>query len=159
MQDIRTKEKLTIYIVESEHAVKELRKKAVDSFYSILEKLKKQNEVNIEELISKSPIPKENEVFISIQKLPKVIKLFSILEKIEKLKPRSIRDLAEKTGRDFRAVYTDVMSLHNLGLIELENEGRSRKPVALYDKIEVKFYGGSMTFSLRKEVRETQQVV
>ena len=84
MQDIRTKEKLTIYIVESEHTVKELRKKVVDSFYSILEKLKKQNEVNIEELISKSPIPKENEVFISIQKLPKVVKLFSILEKIEK---------------------------------------------------------------------------
>jgi predicted transcriptional regulator len=124
----------------------------VDSFYSILEKLKKQNEVNIEELISKSPIPKENEVFISIQKLPKVIKLFSILEKIEKLKPRSIRDLAEKTGRDFRAVYTDVMSLHDLGLIELENEGRSRKPVVLYDKIEIKFYGESITL-------ETQQVV
>jgi predicted transcriptional regulator len=152
MQDIRTEKKLTIYIVESEHTVKELRKKVVDSFYSILEKLKKQNEVNIEELISKSPIPKENEVFISIQKLPKVIKLFSILEKIEKLKPRSIRDLAEKTGRDFRAVYTDVMSLHDLGLIELENEGRSRKPVVLYDKIEIKFYGESITL-------ETQQVV
>jgi len=145
--------KLTIYVMKSENEVRKMREKAINSFYSIVEAIKKHDTVNVEELISNSPIPKENEVFISVQKLPKVIKLFSILEKIEKLKPKSIRDLAEKIGRDFRAVYTDVMSLHDLGLIELENEGRSRKPVVLYDKIEVKFYSRSMTFFPEKVSR------
>jgi predicted transcriptional regulator len=154
-----TDNKLIIYVVKNEGEVRKLREKAINSFYSIVETIKKHDTVNVEELINNSPIPKENEVFISIQKLPKVMRLFSLLEEIERLKPRSIRDLAEKTGRDFRAVYTDVMSLHDLGLIELENEGRSRKPVVLYDKIEIKLYGGSMTLSLRKEAEETKQAV
>ena len=58
--------KLTIYVMKSENEVRKMREKAINSFYSIVEAIKKHDTVNVEELISNSPIPKENEVFTDV---------------------------------------------------------------------------------------------
>ncbi len=66
--------------------------------------------------------------FLTPQKL-------QILEAIKKYKPRSIRELAEKVGRDVKNVYFDVKELERIGLIELHSDGRAKRAELKYNEI------------------------
>ncbi len=49
----------------------------------------------------------------------------------------SIRDLARRLDRDVRQVHDAVTELEALGLVELEEEGRRKRPTVWYDSITV----------------------
>jgi len=49
----------------------------------------------------------------------------------------SIRDLARRLDRDVRQVHDAVTELETLGLVELEKEGKRKKPTVWYDSITV----------------------
>lgn len=49
----------------------------------------------------------------------------------------SIRDLARRLDRDVRQVHDAVTELETLGLVELEEEGKRKKPRVWYDSITV----------------------
>ncbi|MBO8179862.1 MAG: hypothetical protein H0Z19_05190 [Archaeoglobus sp.] len=66
--------------------------------------------------------------FLTPQKL-------QILEAIKKYKPKSIRELAEKVGRDVKNVYLDVKDLERVGLIELHNSGRAKRVELKYNEV------------------------
>ncbi len=66
--------------------------------------------------------------FLTPQKL-------QILEAIKKYKPKSIRELAEKVGRDVKNVYLDVKDLERVGLIELHNTGRAKRVELKYNEV------------------------
>ena len=66
--------------------------------------------------------------FLTPQKL-------QILEAIKKYKPKSIRELAEKVGRDVKNVYLDVKELERVGLIELHNSGRAKRVELKYNEV------------------------
>ena len=58
-----------------------------------------------------------------------------ILEAVKKFKPRSIRELAEKIGRDVKNVYLDLKELERIGLIELKPHGRAKKVELKFNQI------------------------
>jgi predicted transcriptional regulator len=62
-----------------------------------------------------------------------------ILARIPVLKPKSIAALSRSLGRDFKNVYSDVVFLADLGLIELKEEGKRKTliPMARFGGIEV----------------------
>lgn len=66
--------------------------------------------------------------FLTPQKL-------QILEAVKKFKPKSIRELAEKVGRDVKNVYLDVKELEKVGLIELKPFGRAKRVELKYNQI------------------------
>ena len=66
--------------------------------------------------------------FLTPQKL-------QILEAIKKHRPRSIRELAEKVGRDVKNVYLDVKELERIGLIELHTSGRAKRAELKYNEV------------------------
>jgi len=66
--------------------------------------------------------------FLTPQKL-------QILEAVKKFKPRSIRELAEKIGRDVKNVYLDLKELERIGLIELKPHGRAKKVELKFNQI------------------------
>jgi len=66
--------------------------------------------------------------FLTPQKL-------QILEAIKKYRPRSIRELAEKVGRDVKNVYMDVKELEKAGLVELHNSGRAKRVELKYNEV------------------------
>jgi len=49
----------------------------------------------------------------------------------------SIRDLARRLDRDVRQVHDAVTELETLGLVELEEEGKRKRPTVWYDSITV----------------------
>ena len=51
--------------------------------------------------------------------------------------PSSIRELARSVDRHPPEVLDDVHELADYGLLELESEGRSRRPVVWYDELDV----------------------
>lgn len=61
-----------------------------------------------------------------------------ILTAIPLLKPKSISALAKAIKKDFKNVYSDVMFLADLGLIDLREEGARKTvaPVAKFSEIE-----------------------
>ncbi|MBO8183112.1 MAG: ArsR family transcriptional regulator [Archaeoglobus sp.] len=66
--------------------------------------------------------------FLTPQKL-------QILEAVKKYKPKSIRELAEKVGRDIKNVYMDLKELEKAGLVELESSGRAKRASLKYNEI------------------------
>ncbi len=66
--------------------------------------------------------------FLTPQKL-------QILEAVKKFKPKSIRELAEKVGREVKNVYLDVKELKKVGLIELKPSGRAKKVELKFNQI------------------------
>lgn len=62
-----------------------------------------------------------------------------ILAMIPQLKPQSIAHLARAMKKDFKNIYSDVMFLSKLGLIELHEEGprKTLVPVAKFNEIEL----------------------
>jgi predicted transcriptional regulator len=66
-----------------------------------------------------------------------------LLHAIREYRPRSIKELAERVGRDFKNVNADVHYLARLGLVELAREDGSgakgrKAPRVLCDEIEVR---------------------
>lgn len=63
----------------------------------------------------------------------------ALLRAIRQHTPESMRDAAEIVDRDFKEVHRNLTELAELGVIELVNDGRSKRPVAQYDEIEVHY--------------------
>jgi predicted transcriptional regulator len=60
-----------------------------------------------------------------------------LIRTIAREEPESIRELARLVDRDVRQVHDAVTELETLGLIELDEEGRAKKPTVWYDSISV----------------------
>jgi predicted transcriptional regulator len=68
-----------------------------------------------------------------------------MLARIPEIKPKSIAALARSLERDFKNVYSDVMFLAEVGLVELRKEGprKMSAPVVRCTGIEVDFRRGA----------------
>lgn len=60
-----------------------------------------------------------------------------LLEAIVEHEPQSIRELTRVVDRNPPEVLENVNELADYGLVELEEEGRSKRPVVWYDEINV----------------------
>jgi predicted transcriptional regulator len=85
---------------------------------------------------------KDEIIFTSLEAAAKVFTKgrMEILQTIMKENPRSIYDLANILGKDFKNVYIDVNYLRDVGLIELRESKDSPtglKPVARFSGIEL----------------------
>jgi len=60
-----------------------------------------------------------------------------LLEAIVEHNPASIRELARLVDRNPPKVLENVNELADYGLLELEEEGRAKRPVVWYDEIDV----------------------
>ena len=60
-----------------------------------------------------------------------------LLRAIRQHKPESMREAAELVERDFKEVHRNLTELEALHVIELEQEGRSKRPVVRFDEIDV----------------------
>ena len=60
-----------------------------------------------------------------------------LLEAIVGTEPASIRDLADAVDRHPPDVLANVRELEDYGLLELEQDGRAKRPVVRYDEIDV----------------------
>jgi len=82
-----------------------------------------------------------NEEVISVPSIEILGKILSpprieILLVVPRLKPQSINALAKALKKNFKNVYNDIQFLADLGLIEIEENGRKAKPIAKYKMIE-----------------------
>lgn len=62
-----------------------------------------------------------------------------LLRAIRQHRPESMRAAADLVDRDFKQVHQNLTELSELGVIELVPEGRSKRPVAQYDDIQVHY--------------------
>jgi len=60
-----------------------------------------------------------------------------LIRTVAREEPESIRGLARLLDRDVRQVHDAVTELETLGLLNFDEEGRSRKPKVWYDSISV----------------------
>ncbi len=58
-----------------------------------------------------------------------------LLETIAEHRPASIRETARLVERDVKNVHTELSELARLGIIRFEEEGRSKRPVFLYQRL------------------------
>ena len=84
----------------------------------------------------------DSEPTLSIENLETFGRVFrptnlELLEAIVDHRPTSIRDLARTVDRHPPEVLDNVHELADYGLIELEDDGRSKRPVIWYDEIDV----------------------
>jgi predicted transcriptional regulator len=63
----------------------------------------------------------------------------ALLRAIRQHEPESMREAAEIVDRDFKQVHHNLTELSELGVIELVDGGRSKRPVTQYDDIEVHY--------------------
>lgn len=68
------------------------------------------------------------EDFADVERLMRTSNLV-LLEAIVDEQPESIRQAAEAVGRDYREVHRNLKELEELGVIEFEENGASKKPV------------------------------
>lgn len=64
-------------------------------------------------------------------------KNLELLRTIARKEPESIRETARLVDRDVRQVHQNLIELEELGLIDFETDGRSKRPHVWYDTIEV----------------------
>lgn len=64
-------------------------------------------------------------------------KNLELLQTICRREPASIRETARLVDRDVRQVHRNLEELEDLGLIEFESEGRTKRPYVWYDEIDV----------------------
>ena len=90
--------------------------------------------------------PVLNEVFVSLDELARALtpRRAELLAKIQEFKPESIKELADRIGRDFKNVYNDLQVLASIGLVDLEKEGRATK-VSVPDEIVFKWEDEKIT--------------
>ena len=93
-----------------------------------------------------------DEVFLTVEELGRILtpRRIELLQKIRELKPSSIKELAEKIGRDFKNVYNDLIVLHGAGFVEFEEDGKSRRPYLPYDELEFKLDEGTLNILEKK---------
>lgn len=60
-----------------------------------------------------------------------------LLEAIAEHEPASIREAAELVGRGHKEVLQNIDELEQLGLIDLEQDGRAKRPRTRYRKLEI----------------------
>ena len=87
------------------------------------------------------PAEREEELyFADLATLRKALspKRLALLWAIVEHHPHSVRDLAERVGRDIKNVSQDLTFLSRLGLVELKEtrRGTSRTPTLPYDEID-----------------------
>jgi hypothetical protein len=58
-----------------------------------------------------------------------------LLETIRKTRPKSVRELAITSKRDYKNVYDDLKALVEAGLAEIVLEGRKSRPVCVADEV------------------------
>jgi predicted transcriptional regulator len=77
--------------------------------------------------------------FSSAQSVGKLIDdNWPLLQEIRRHPPRSMTELAERTGRSLSNLSRTLKSLEQRGLVSIEaGEGLSKRPVVGYDRIEV----------------------
>lgn len=80
--------------------------------------------------------------FISVGSIEELNRILTpqrkrLLDVVRKYKPSSIRELAEKLGRDYKNVYDDVVFLERIGFLKLERRGKRLVPVVDYDTIDI----------------------
>ena len=64
-------------------------------------------------------------------------KNLELLRTLARERPESIRETARLVDRDVRQVHRNLKELESLGLIEFEEDGRSKRPGVWYDEIAV----------------------
>lgn len=64
-------------------------------------------------------------------------KNLELLRTIATQEPESVRELARLVERDIKNVSTALSRLAELGLVELEDTGRAKKPTVWYDHVEI----------------------
>jgi len=64
-------------------------------------------------------------------------KRLELLRTIKTKKPRSIKELAKISKRDFKNVYDDVKILEAQGLVKLKKIASRLTPIVLYDEIDI----------------------
>ncbi|SDX73232.1 HVO_A0114 family putative DNA-binding protein [Halopenitus persicus] len=62
-----------------------------------------------------------------------------LLRVIRQHQPESMRAAADLADRDFKQVHRNLTELAELGVIDLVSDGRSKRPVAQYDDIQVHY--------------------
>lgn len=60
-----------------------------------------------------------------------------LLRAIRKHEPESMRGAADLVGRDFKEVHRNLTELNALNVINLEKDGRSKRPVVRFDEIDI----------------------
>ena len=92
--------------------------------------------------VAKRAKPKQGESkiwFSSAQSIGKLIdENWPLLQEIRRRPPRSITELADRTGRSLSNLSRTLKSLELRGLVSIETgEGLSKRPVVTYDRIEM----------------------
>ena len=64
-------------------------------------------------------------------------KNLELLQTLAREQPESIRETARLVERDVRQVHRNLKELEDLGLIEFDEDGRSKQPSVWYDEITV----------------------
>jgi predicted transcriptional regulator len=64
-------------------------------------------------------------------------KNLELVRTIATAEPESVRELARLVDRDIKNVSTALSRLAELGLVELEDVGRAKKPTVWYDHVEI----------------------
>ena len=64
-------------------------------------------------------------------------KNLELLRALASKHPKSIRETARFVERDVRQVHRNLKELEDLGLVEFEEDGRSKRPSVWYDEIAV----------------------
>jgi predicted transcriptional regulator len=66
-------------------------------------------------------------------------KNLELLRTIARREPASMREAARFVERDVKEVSRNLYELESLGVIEFEEEGRSKRPVVWYDELDINF--------------------
>jgi len=84
----------------------------------------------------------DNEYVLSLpdeEALERVVraKNLELIRAIANHEPESVRELARLTDRDIKNVSTAVNRLAELGLVDLEDTGHTKRPTVWYDHVEI----------------------
>ena len=80
--------------------------------------------------------------YVAFENLDLVTKVLTkermaLLKAVRHHNPSSIRELARLLGRNYKNVHSDVMLLSKYGILDLQKEGKSRKPYLDYEELEI----------------------
>lgn len=102
------------------------------------------NEEEVEERLraldrGETPEPYFERVYHDVDDLHRVTrpKNLELLRAIVREEPASIRETARLVDRDVRQVHRNLEELESLGLVEFEDDGRSKRPTVWYDELNV----------------------
>lgn len=112
-----------------------VRVESVDDFFDRVE-------AQLDEAESGGPADELTARGLSLPDESALARVFSVqnlglIRAIAKHDPSSMRELAEVVDRDIKNVSQNLNELEHLGLVELVDDGRAKRPVVPYDEIEV----------------------